>query len=230
MLPSMCSRYSLISPPEAVRAFFGMESVHAFPPRYNIAPTEPVAIVRTTPKGGRELALVRWGLIPSWSKDPARFGTLFNARAETAAEKPSFRGALRHRRCVVPADGFYEWLGEKGKRRPHLVRRKDRALMALAGLWEHWLGADGSEIETMAILTVPSNVALSWLHARMPVILEPAQHDAWLDCRSGSAVDIEEMLASAADDLLDAVEVGPAVNNPKSDGPELHVPVDRPAS
>ena len=222
----MCSRYSLISPHDAVRRLFATGAAHDFPPRYNIAPTEPVAIVRQSPRHERELALVRWGLIPSWGKDPARFSTLINARAETAADKPSFRGALRHRRCLVPADAFYEWLGPAGARRPHLVRRKDRRLMALAGLWEHWLGADGSEIETMAILTVPSNVALSWLHERMPALLEPGQFADWLDCRSGSALGVADLLAPAADDLLDVIEVGPAVNNPRSEGAELHAPTD----
>jgi len=105
----MCSRYSLTSPPEAVRSYFGYSNEAMFPPRYNIAPTQPVAIVIEPPGGKRELILVRWGLIPSWVKDPAQYATLINARSETAAEKPSFRGAMRHRRCLVPADGFYEW-------------------------------------------------------------------------------------------------------------------------
>jgi putative SOS response-associated peptidase YedK len=110
----VCSRYSLTSPPEAVRSLFACASVDDFPPRYNIAPTEPVMIVRHDPKGARELCLVRWGLIPPWVKDPREFATLINARAESAAEKPSFRGAMRHRRCLVPASGFYEWTGQRG--------------------------------------------------------------------------------------------------------------------
>ena len=220
----MCSRYALTSPHEAVRGTFGYANQHAFPPRYNIAPTQPVAIVKHGFAGARELALVRWGLIPSWAKDPAKISTLINARAETAAEKPSFRGAMRHRRCLVPADAFYEWLGKAGEKRPHLIRRKDGGMLAFAGIWENWLGADGSEIDTMAILTVACNVALSWLHDRMPAILEPDAFDAWLDTRAVLADAAVHMLQPAADDLLDVFEVGKALNNWRNEGPQLQTP------
>jgi len=150
----MCSRYSLTSPPEAVRAYFRCDNEAVFPPRYNIAPSQPVAIVRNKPQGGREMALVRWGLIPAWVKDPRAFKMLINARAESAVDKPSFRAAMRHRRCLIPADGFYEWKGAPGAKRPHLVKPRAGGPMALAGIFENWLGADGSEIETVAILTV----------------------------------------------------------------------------
>jgi putative SOS response-associated peptidase YedK len=220
----MCARYSLSSPHEAVRRYFGYANEHVFPPRYNIAPSQPVCIVRPSLRGDREAALVRWGLLPAWSKDPTGLSTLFNARSETANEKPSFRGPMRHRRCLVPADGFYEWLGEKGARRPHLIRRRDRGLLAMAGIWECWLGADGSEIETMAILTVRSNVALSWLHDRMPALLEPDVFAAWLDARTTPVAQALDMLQPAADDVLEVVEVGPLVNSPRHEGPELHEP------
>ena len=141
----MCSRYSLTSPPEAVRAYFRYDNEAVFPPRYNIAPSQPVAIVRDTHNGGRELALVRWGLIPSWVKGPREFRMMINARSETAAEKPSFRAAMRHRRCLVPTDGFYEWTGAAGAKRPHLVRLRECGPMGMAGIYEHWQGADGSE-------------------------------------------------------------------------------------
>ena len=222
----MCSRYSLTSPHEAVRQYFGYGNEHAFPPRYNIAPSQPVAIVRPgqVPGAGRELALVRWGLIPSWVKDPARISMMFNARGESAADKPSFRGGMRHKRCLVPADCFYEWLGEKGHKRPFLVRRKDRGLMAFAGIWDHWLGADGSEIETMAILTVRSNGALSWLHDRMPAIVASEQFDDWLDTRHVLAEAAAEVLQPAADDILEAFEVSKALNNPRAEGADLQTP------
>ena len=157
----MCSRYSLTSPPEAVRRLFDCAAVDEFPPRYNIAPTQPVLIARLDPKGARQLRLVRWGLIPSWVKDPREFATLINARAETASDKPSFRGAMRHRRCLVPADGFYEWTGGRGTKQPHFIRLNDNELFAFAGLSEIWLGADGSEIETMAILTTRAQT-MTW--------------------------------------------------------------------
>jgi putative SOS response-associated peptidase YedK len=221
----MCSRYSLTSPPEAVRSYFAARNKPEFPPRYNIAPTQPVLIARLDAKSARELALVRWGLIPSWVKNPAEFTTLINARAETAAEKPSFRAALRHRRCLVPADGFYEWTGKPGSKRPHLIRPRTRGPMAMAGLYEHWLGPDGSELETMAILTVAANATVSALHDRMPLILPPETFDLWLDCRPGTATAILELLAPAPDDLLEIVEVSPKLNNPRNEGPEVQEPV-----
>jgi putative SOS response-associated peptidase YedK len=220
----MCSRYSLTSPPEAVRAYFRYDNEAVFPPRYNIAPSQPVAIVRNTPQGGREMALVRWGLIPGWIKDPRAFKMLINARAESAADKPSFRAAMRHRRCLVPADGFYEWKGAAGAKRPHLVKPRAGGPMALAGIFECWLGADGSEIETMAILTVPANAAMSALHDRMPALIAPENFDRWLDCSSGSSVGISELLRPAPEDYLDVIEVSRALNNPRNEGPEVQEP------
>jgi putative SOS response-associated peptidase YedK len=221
----MCSRYTLTSPPEAVRAYFRYQNEAEFPPRYNIAPSQPVAIVRDTPRGGREMALVRWGLIPSWVKDPRAFKMLINARSESAADKPSFRAALRHKRCLVPADGFYEWTGNAGAKRPHLVRPRGGGPMGMAAIYENWLGADGSEIETMAILTTAANAAMAALHDRMPVIIPPEDFDLWLDCRPGTTAEIAHLLAPAPDDLLDIVEVSRKLNNPRNEGPEVQEPV-----
>jgi putative SOS response-associated peptidase YedK len=220
----MCSRYSLTSPPEAVRSYFRYDNEAVFPPRYNIAPSQPVAIVRNTPAGGREMALVRWGLVPGWVRDPRAFKMLINARSETAAEKPSFRAAMRHRRCLIPVDGFYEWKGVSGSKRPHLVRPRAGGPMALAGIFENWLGADGSEIETMAILTVAANAAMSALHDRMPAIIAPEHFDALLDCRPGTAMDIVELLTPAPEDFLDIIEVSRALNDPRNEGPEVQEP------
>ncbi len=220
----MCSRYCLTSPPEAVRATFGTFNHEEFPPRYNIAPTQPVLIVRNSMRQARELVLVRWGLIPSWVKEPQSFTTLINARAETAQEKPSFRASMRHRRCLVPTDGFYEWTGQKGAKQPHLIRPKGGGLLVMAGIWEHWLGADGSEVETMAILTVAANRTMQRIHERMPVILEPDTFEAWLDCRSGSAQYVAELLRPAPEDLLDIVPVSRALNNPRNEGPDVQAP------
>lgn len=223
----MCSRYSLTSPPEAVRAYFEHINEEAYPPRYNIAPTQPVAIVRNNHAGRRELALVRWGLIPSWVRDPGQFSTLINARAETAAEKPSFRGAMRHRRCLVPANAFYEWVGPAGAKRPHMLRPVRGGPMAFAGLWEHWLGADGSEIDAMAILTVAANATTARVHDRMPAILRPEQFDAWLDVRPGRSDEVETMLAPAPDDLLEIAEVSQKLNNSRNEGPELQEIIEK---
>ena len=220
----MCSRYSLSAPPEAIAKLFSVAIKEPYPPRYNIAPTEPVAIVRNGLDGNREFVLVRWGLIPSWVKDPREFSTLINARSETAAEKPSFRGAMRHRRCLVPADGFYEWTGKPGAKKPHLIRLKSHTPFAFAGLWEHWLGADGSEIETMAILTTAANSDMASIHDRMPVILAPKDFARWLDCKPGTADAVSGLLRASPDDSLDIVEVNPKLNNPKNEGPELQQP------
>ena len=224
----MCSRYSLTSPPEAVRAYFRYDNEAVFPPRYNIAPSQPVAIVRGTHNGGRELALVRWGLIPSWVKDPREFRMMINARSETAAEKPSFRAAMCHRRCLVPTDGFYEWTGAAGAKRPHLVRLRDGGPMGMAGIYEYWQGADGSEMESMAILTTAANQSMSNLHDRMPVIIAPEHFDAWLDCSSGSAEVILALLHAPPEDLLQIVEVSRKLNNPRNEGPEVQEPVSNP--
>jgi putative SOS response-associated peptidase YedK len=168
--------------------------------------------------------LVRWGLIPSWVKDPASFSTLINARSESAAEKPSFRGAMRHRRCLVPTDGFYEWTGAAGSKTPHLIRRRGGGLFAMAGLWEHWQGADGSEIETMAILTVGANTTMTTIHDRMPAILLPDTFDRWLDCRSGTAEGAVELLRPAPESLLEVIELSRKLNNPRNEGPGVQEP------
>lgn len=229
----MCSRYSFTSPIEAVRTMFRLpaEGVAAMqiPPRYNIAPTQPVAVVRLKPGiealGERELAFVRWGLIPSWVKDPGAFSTLINARAETALEKPSFKNAMKHRRCLVPADAFYEWTGKPGAKTPYIIQpRAGGGLdhpMAFAALWEHWLGTEGSEMETMVILTIPANAAIAAMHDRMPAILPPRHYAAWLDVRGTDPVSALKLLKPVADDALEAFEVGRAVNNPGYDKPDV---------
>jgi len=185
-----------------------------------------VLIVRNSAMGGaRELVLVRWGLIPSWVKDPRGFSTLINARAETAIDKPSFRGPMRHRRCLVPADSYYEWTGGRGAKQPHLIRRTDRAPFALAGIWEHWLGADGSEIETMAILVTEANGDVRALHDRMPVILAPEDFDRWLDCKPGTADMVRDLLKPSPEGLLEHIEIDRRLNNPRNEGPGLQTPV-----
>ncbi len=217
----MCGRFALAATGEEVAIQFELPIVPFIVPRYNIAPTQPVLIVRYSMRLERELVLVRWGLIPSWVKDPQSFSTLINARSETAREKPSFRASMRHRRCLVPTDGFYEWTGEKGAKQPHLIRPKNGGLMAMAGIFDHWLGADGSELETMAILTTRANRTMQSIHDRMPVILSEEDFDAWLDCRSGTADFVADMMRPAADNLLEVVPVSRALNNPRNEGPEV---------
>jgi hypothetical protein len=149
----MCSRYNLTSPPEAVRAYFGYADTPNFPARYNIAPTQPIAVVARGREGTRRFRLMRWGLLPSFVKDPKQFPTPDHARSEDVLVKASFRNAMRWRRCLVPADGFYDWTGEKGKRRPFLLRPREPHLIAFAGIYERWRDGKGDEIDTVAILT-----------------------------------------------------------------------------
>lgn len=217
----MCSRYSLTSPPDAVRAYFRYHNEAEFPPRYNIAPTQPVAIVRPDPQGRRELALVRWGLVPQWVKDPRTFTTLINARAETVCEKPAFRGAARHRRCIVPADAFYEWTGPARRKTPWMLRARGPGPIGLAGLWECWLGADGSEFDSMAICTVPANALAARVHDRMPAILAPEDFEAWLDTRATSAQEAFRLLRPAPDDRLELFEVSRKINDVRNEGPGI---------
>lgn len=219
----MCSRYSLTSPHESVRQLFGHVNTIAYPPRYNIAPTQPVLVVRLGHRLERELALVRWGLIPSWVKDPRTFTTLLNARAETALEKPSFKAGLRHRRCLVPADAFYEFVGPARGKRPIMFSAREPGTLALAAIWDNWLGAEGSEMETMAILTVAANTLISTIHDRMPAILPAETFERWLDVKTVDSKEAHTLLTSAPDDLLEIREVDRRLNNPRNEGPELQL-------
>ena len=172
----MCGRFTLRVTPEQAREAFGYEAKPNFPPRYNIAPTQPVAIIREE-QDRPEFALVRWGLIPPWVKDLKAFPTLINARSEQAAEKPAFRNAIRRRRCLIPADGFYEWQKTPtGKKQPFLIERPDSRVFAFAGLWESWMDAEGNELDSAAILTTQANETLAPIHDRMPVVIDPENY------------------------------------------------------
>lgn len=221
----MCSRYNLTSPPEAVRAYFGYADTPNFPARYNIAPTQPIPVVCLDRQGARRFRLMRWGLLPPFVKDPKRFPTLINARSEEVLEKPSFRNAARRRRCLIPADGFYEWTGPKGKRRPFLLSPREPRLVAFAGLYECWTDPDGGEVDTVTILTCAANRTVAALHDRMPVVLEPEHFEAWLDVEGVSAEEALAILGPAADDLFEAVELNPKINDSRKDEPGIQEPL-----
>jgi putative SOS response-associated peptidase YedK len=221
----MCSRYNLTSPPEAVRAYFGYADTPNFPARYNIAPTQPSAVVARDREGTRRFRLMRWGLLPSFVKDPKQFPTLINARSEDVLVKASFRNAMRWLRCLVPADGFYEWTGEKGKRRPFLLRPREPHLIAFAGIYERWRDAKGDEIDTVAILTCDSNRTVAALHDRMPVVLPPEHFAAWLDVKGTSPEEAAALLQSASDDLFEAIEMHPKINDSKGEEPGILEPL-----
>jgi putative SOS response-associated peptidase YedK len=222
----MCSRYSLTSPPEAVRAYFGYRDTPNFPARFNIAPTQPVAVVARDKEGLRRFRLMRWGLLPSFVKDPKKFPTLINARAEEVLDKPSFRHAMRYRRCLVPADGFYEWTGPKGKRRPFLLRPRRAPLIAFAGIYERWRDGEGGEVDTVAILTCPANRAVAELHDRMPVVLAREHFEAWLDVKGTDPQAALALLQPAPDDLFEAIEMHPKINDSKRDEPGIQEPLE----
>lgn len=216
----MCGRYAVTSAPEAIRTLFGYPEQPNFPPRYNVAPTQPIAIVRLT-EGKRQFALVRWGLLPSWVKDPKAFTLLINARGESVSDKPAFSAAMKRRRCLIPADGFYEWKAAGTRKQPYYVHAKSGGPLAFAGLWETWTGPNGEELETAAIITTRANRALATIHGRMPVIVPPDAFDLWLDCANVDAEMAAALIVPASETLLEAYEVSTAVNRTANDNPKL---------
>ena len=212
-------------PPEAVRAYFAYPDTPNFPARFNIAPTQPIAVVVRDKEGARRFRLMRWGLLPTFVKDPKKFPTLINARSEEALDKPSYRHAMRYRRCLVPADGFYEWTGPKGKRRPFLLRPHNAGLIAFAGIYERWRDGKSDEIDTVAILNCPANSTVAPLHDRMPVVLAYEDFDAWLDVKGTAPEAARELLQPASDDLFEAIEMHPKINDSKRDEPGIQEPL-----
>lgn len=218
----MCGRFALRAPRRALAEHFGLDRVPQAPARHNIGPGQLVEAVAAEDSGRRCMKLLRWGLVPFWAKDPAMGAKLVNARAETAADKPAFRAALRHRRCLVPADGFYEWQGRAGHKKPWFFSLPDDALFALAGLWESWQGPGGEVLETCTVLTCAADAAVAPVHERMPVILPPESYGRWLNRNVQNARDLEPFFAPFPG--LRAWPVGPAVNS-RLDGPECSQPL-----
>jgi putative SOS response-associated peptidase YedK len=217
----MCGRYFLHSSADKLAKLFGEMPMPLLEPRYNIAPTQPVPIVRQDHNGRCEMVLVRWGLIPAWSKGPDSRFSMINARVETVAQKPAYRNAFRYRRCLVPADGFYEWRSAGGKKQPFVLRPSDGRPLALAGLWEHWQDADGNELASCTILVGEADAQVKKVHERMPVVVDPAAFDLWLDIRSQKPQPLETLLAAQRAPALTVYSVGRAVNNPRLDQPDL---------
>ena len=207
----MCGRYSLHSSPDVIALMFGLSEIPAYQPRYNIAPAAQVLIVRQN-----EAAMVRWGLVPRWAKDPAVGARMNNARAETVAQKPSFREAYRKRRCLIPANGFYEWKLENGLKQPYYVHPAGTELFAFAGLWESWQDPHRS-LETCAIITTEANEKMAAVHDRMPVILDARDFPRWLAGEDG-------LLQPCPSNVIDIRRVSRAVNNARNDLPGLIEP------
>jgi putative SOS response-associated peptidase YedK len=183
----MCGRFVITSAPAALRQLFGYLEQPNFPPRYNVAPTQPIPVVLVE-NGARHFRLMRWGLLPSWLKDPKGFSLLINARSETVLEKPAFRHAIRRRRGLIPADGYYEWKAIDGRKQPFFIHRADGEPLGFAAVFETWIGPNGEELDTVAIVTAAASEDLATLHDRVPVTISPRDFERWLDIR-GDEVD-----------------------------------------
>lgn len=222
----MCGRYGLDGKRQELERAFTAKVVVELQPRFNIAPTTPVLVVRESAQG-RIGTFLLWGLIPPWAKDPSIASRLINARAETAAEKPSFRNALKRRRCLLPASGFFEWQAVPGgPKQPHWIHPRTGEFLAFAGLWECWQGPNGEELESCTILTTEANAVMAPLHDRMPVILAEPDFDLWLDCTPQNQKAILTLLRPCPADLLAVHPVGPGVGNPRNEGLHLIEPLD----
>ena len=220
----MCGRFVITSPPAALRQIFGYIEQPNFPPRHNIAPTQPVPVV-IVENGIRHFRLMRWGLLPAWVKDVRKFSLLINARAETAAEKPAFKNAIRRRRCLVPADGYYEWQGSAKPRRPWFIHRRDGQPIGLAGLAETWVGPNGEELDTVAIVTAAASADLSVLHHRVPVAIHASDFERWLDCSDDSAEGVMAMMTAPKEGEFAWHAVSTRVNRVANDDAQLTLPI-----
>jgi putative SOS response-associated peptidase YedK len=220
----MCGRYVILSPPEAMRQTFGYAEQPNFPPRYNIAPTQPIPVV-ILENGGRHFRLMRWGLLPAWVKDPRQFALLINARAETVVDKPAFKNAMKRRRCLLPADGYYEWHQSEGRKRPFFIRPRNGGLIAFAGLSETWVGPNGEELDTVAIVTTAAHGGLATLHPRVPVAIAPADHARWLDGDAADAREAMPLLRAPEDGEFVWHEVSTRVNRVANDDEQLILPI-----
>jgi len=221
----MCGRFTLtVDPAELQDTFSNYTFPSRFAPRFNIAPSQPVLAI---PNDGTNTAdFFIWGLIPMWAKDPSIGNRLINARGETIAEKPSFRGSFKHKRCLILADGFYEWKASpvKKTKTPYFIHMKDRSPFAFAGLWDAWESPDGSSIRTCTIITTEPNELMATLHNRMPVILHPRDHAKWLDASHQTPENLLTLIKPYPADVMSAHPVSTLVNKPENDSPELVVP------
>ena len=220
----MCGRFVITSPPEALRQIFGYVEQPNFPPRHNIAPTQPIPVV-ILENGNRHFRLMRWGLLPAWVQDPRKFTLLINARAETVTEKPAFQNAIKRRRCLIPADGYYEWQASEKRKRPHFIYRRDGHPIGLAGLAETWIGPNGEELDTVAIVTAPASADLAVLHDRVPVTIAPGDFERWLDCRDDNAETVMALLTAPEQGEFVWHEVSTRVNRVANDDAQFILPI-----
>ena len=222
----MCGRFTLGATAATLAAQFDLANVPTWTPRYNIAPTQEVLVVlQSSPQANREARLHRWGLIPPWAKDPSIGNRMINARAETVATKPAFRRAFKERRCLLLADGLYEWQRQERRKQPFYIRLRDGRPFAFAGLWEHWEGSEGMAIQSCTILTTTSNEVVGRIHDRMPVILSPTDYDRWLDPSIQEPAVLQTLLRTYPADEMTAYPVSTLVNSPANDNPGCTEPL-----
>ncbi|RUT05600.1 DUF159 family protein [Dulcicalothrix desertica PCC 7102] len=221
----MCGRFTLTRLEEKLAEVFDIPNIPDFKPQYNVAPTQTVMTVLHHPEHHHVFQLLHWGLIPSWSKDPSIASKLINARSETVAEKPSFRSAFKKRRCLVIADGFYEWQRTEGKKQPYYFQLQDSQPFGFAGLWEQWHSNEGEQIDTCTILTTSANSLMAPIHDRMPVILKPEDYDLWLDVQVQDPKMLQPLLQPYSTEAMTAYPVSTIVNSPKNNTPECVAPV-----
>ncbi len=219
----MCGRFTITNP-QAIKSEFNLCEEIDFPPRYNIAPSQSIPIVKLAEQGHYSLAIVRWGLIPFWAEDPKISYKMINARAETLAEKPSFREAYKKRRCLIPADGFYEWRHDGKSKQPNYIRMKDQSLFTFAGLWESWKAPEGNIVESATIVTMYSNPVIADILDRMPLIVNPELRGSWLDLTSDPIHDRDFFKANHPN--IELYPVGMVVNSTKNDMPECIRKID----
>ncbi len=219
----MCGRFVLTANPEAIQQQFDLTSAPDVPPRYNIAPTQPVAVISND--NPRELTFYKWGLIPSWAKEASIGSRMINARADSVAEKPSFRSAFKRRRCILPSDGFYEWQERDGKKTPLFIHLEDQAVFGLAGLWEVWRSPEGETVRSCTIITTDANEFMKPIHNRMPVILHKEDYGLWLSPDEEPVDVLQGLLKPYDSSLMRAYEVSKMVNRPGNDVPECIAPV-----
>jgi len=217
----MCGRFVQYSDPEIYASQFDLDTLCEATPRYNVAPTQPVLAIRQSDEGRRTLVRLRWGLVPAWSKGPDSRYSMINARAETVKSKPAYRNGFKHRRCLIPAEGFYEWKAGKGGKAPFLIRRQGGEPFAMAGLWERWHGGEGETIESCTIIVTDANELVQEIHDRMPVILGREDHAAWLDPDNRDADVLLAMLKPADPARWTMSQVSRKVNSHRNDGPAL---------
>lgn len=216
----MCGRFARKSDPRTLTKEFGVPEAPPVEASYNIAPTQEILAVRQG-DDGREMTLFKWGLVPSWAKDISMRARLINARAETVGEKPSFREAYKRRRCLIPADGFYEWQRREGRKQPFYFRMRDERPFGFAGLWERWEGEGGEVLDSCTILTTEANEVLRPVHDRMPVIIHPGDYELWLTAGERERPTLRDLLRPYPEDEMAGYPVSPLVNSPSNRGAEL---------